>query len=121
MRASSVLRVSIFLFIIMTSLYQTSEGFVASLTARREQLKKEKKKERLQEERVERSLQKLENREKAMERKLRHLREWVKKYKSKHRSKVSRVFRALHVNVHEKSTFNFPSNTKLINRELIRL
>ena len=97
MRAGSVLRVSIFLFIITASLYQTSEGFVASLTARREQLKMEKRKERLEEERVERRLQKLENKERAMERKLRHLREWVKKYKSKHRTKVSRAFQALNL------------------------
>ena len=89
MRGNSVVLISIALFIILASLYETSEGFMASLTARRDQLKVKKKKEKLEEERIERRLQKLQNREKAVARKLQHLKKWVKKFKSSQRTKVS--------------------------------
>lgn len=89
MRASWVVFMAIGLFAVMASFYERSEGFVISLNARRDQLKASRRKEKLEEEKIERRLRKLLNKKLEVERKLNHLRKWVKKYKSSHRSKVS--------------------------------
>ena len=88
MKASSLVFTSIVLFVVMASLHETSEAFVVSLTARRDQLKMEKKR-KLEEERVERRLQELENEEQDVQRRLRHLRKWVQRHKAENRAKVS--------------------------------
>ena len=89
MRASSIVFVSIAFFIVMASLFETSDGFVVSLTARKQQLKLTKRKERLEKERMEKRLRKLLNKRTKVDKKLNHLREWIKKYKTKQKSKVS--------------------------------
>ncbi|KAJ7391552.1 hypothetical protein OS493_017247 [Desmophyllum pertusum] len=90
MRTSAVLMVSIVFFLVMASLCKTSEGFVASLTARRDQVKAGKRKHTSKDRKTRRRLRKLLNKEKELERKLTDITKWVKKYKSAPRSKTSK-------------------------------
>lgn len=92
MKASSPLFLSIAVFIVIASLYETSEAFFGSISARRDQLRMEKLKKRLEEERIERRMQAVEEEEQDVQRKLRHLQKWVQKYKAKSRAKVSLFF-----------------------------
>lgn len=87
MRSSTVFVVALCIFTVLTSLYETSEGFVISLQARREQIKAEKRKEKNEEKKLERRLKKLLNKKMEADKKLKQLRAWVKKYKLKQKSK----------------------------------
>lgn len=77
MKTSTVVLVSSCILLVLASLHETSEGFVISLTARRDQLRKEKLKER----KLQRRLKKLINKETEVENRLQNLREWVNKQK----------------------------------------
>ena len=89
MRTSSVLVVFVAIFLVMASLFKTSEGFALSLTARRDQLKASKRKQTsAEEDKMRKRLKKLENRKAELERKVEDVRKWIKKYKSRHRTKV---------------------------------
>jgi len=86
MKTSTVVLVSSCILLVLASIYETSEGFVISITAKRDQLRKEKLKER----KLQRRLKKLINKETEVENRLKNLREWVNKQKSNRTaSKVS--------------------------------
>lgn len=86
MKTSTLVLVSSCILLVLASIYETSEGFVISITAKRDQLRKEKLKER----KLQRRLKKLINKETEVENRLKNLREWVNKQKSNRTaSKVS--------------------------------
>lgn len=93
MKASSPLFLSIVVFIVIASFYETSEAFTLSLSARRDQLRMEQLKKRLEEEKIARRMQALEQEEQDVQRKLRRLQKLVQKYKAKSKGKVSLFFR----------------------------
>ena len=91
MKTSTVLTISFVLFLVLATLCRNSEGFALSLTARRDELKRNKKKQASDGVRLRRKLKRLKNKELELERKVSELSKWVQKYKTTHRSKV-RIF-----------------------------
>ncbi|KAL9984657.1 hypothetical protein ACROYT_G006978 [Oculina patagonica] len=90
MRTSSVLVVSVAIFLVMALLFKTGEGFALSLTARRDQLKASKKKQAsAEEDKMRKRLKKLEDRRAELDRKVADVRKWIKRYKSTHRTKTT--------------------------------
>lgn len=90
MRPSTILVAFSALFLIMSSLCKTGEGFALTLSAKREQLKVARKRQELAEEdRMRKKLRKLQNRETELDRRVADLKKMLKKYKSTHRTKVS--------------------------------
>lgn len=92
MKASSPLFLSIAAFIVIASFYETSEAFILSLSARKDQLRIEKLERKLEEEKIARRMQALEQEEQDVQRKLRRLQKLVQKYKAKSKGKVSLFF-----------------------------
>lgn len=87
MKTSTVLTISFVLFLVLATLCRNSEGFALSLTARRDELKRNKKKQASDGVRLRRKLKRLKNKELELERKVSELSKWVQKYKTTHRSK----------------------------------
>lgn len=92
MKASSPLFLSIAVFIVIASFYETSEAFILGLSTRRDQLKMERLKRKLEEEKIARRMQALEQEEQDVQRNLRRLQKLVQKYKAKSKGKVSLFF-----------------------------
>lgn len=88
MTTTTVLTISFVFFLVLASLCRTSQGFALSLTARRDELKKSKRKQVSDGVRLRRKLKRLKDKELELERKVSELSKWVRRYKTTHRSKV---------------------------------
>lgn len=88
MKASSPLFLFIAVFIVIASFYETSEAFILSVSARRDQLRIEKLKKKLEEEKIARRMQALEQKEQEVQRNLRRLQKLVQKFKAKSKGKI---------------------------------
>ncbi|RMX54387.1 hypothetical protein pdam_00013889 [Pocillopora damicornis] len=73
MKTSTVLTISFVLFLVLATLCRNSEGFALSLTARRDELKRDKKKQASDGVRLRRKLKRLKNKELELERKVSEL------------------------------------------------